>query len=93
MKLLVVGIDGGSWDIFGPRVAADDMPHLATLLEESVYGETDSTWPAHTGPGWPTFVTGTSPGVHGVFSFFASQMPDYGMEVVSSSMRRDRGQV
>lgn len=90
MKLLVIGIDGGSWDVFDPRLAAGDMPNVAGLLEGSMAGDTDSTWPAHTGPGWPTLVTGTPPGVHGVFSFFESQTPAYGMEVVSASRWADR---
>jgi predicted AlkP superfamily phosphohydrolase/phosphomutase len=90
VRLLVVGIDGGTWEVLGPRLIAGAMPATAELLAGSIYGETDTTWPAHTGPGWPTLVTGASPGVHGVFNFFESQTTDYGMSVVSASRWADR---
>jgi predicted AlkP superfamily phosphohydrolase/phosphomutase len=82
---LIIGIDGGGLDAIEPLVAAGRLPNLATLLGASVHGPTTTTWPAHTAPGWSTFVTAEQPGGHGVFQFFDTQHPEYGDRITTSA--------
>ena len=68
-RVLVIGIDGGTWDLIRPWVEAGDLPNLARLMAEGVHGPLESTLPPVTAPAWTTFATGRNPGKHGVFDF------------------------
>jgi predicted AlkP superfamily phosphohydrolase/phosphomutase len=83
-RALIIGIDGGSYDVIDPLVAAGRMPHLAGLLRRGVSAPTDTTWPAHTAPGWTSLLTACRPGGHGVYQFFDTQDPDYRASVRES---------
>lgn len=68
-RVLVIGIDGGTFDLVRPWAEAGDLPNLARLMREGVHGPLESTLPPVTSPAWPTFATGKNPGKHGVFDF------------------------
>ncbi|MBN1953731.1 MAG: alkaline phosphatase family protein [Anaerolineae bacterium] len=68
-RILVVGIDGGTFDLIRPWAEAGHLPHLARLMDEGAWGLLESTLPPVTSPAWPTFATGKNPGQHGVFDF------------------------
>jgi predicted AlkP superfamily phosphohydrolase/phosphomutase len=78
IKALIIGIDGGSFDVIDPLISAGGLPSLAGLLDRAVSARTTCTWPAHTAPGWSSFVTACHPGGHGIYQFFDTQDPDYG---------------
>jgi predicted AlkP superfamily phosphohydrolase/phosphomutase len=67
--MLVIGIDGGTFDLILPWAEAGDLPNLARLMAEGVHGPLESTLPPVTAPAWSTFATGKNPGKHGVFDF------------------------
>jgi predicted AlkP superfamily phosphohydrolase/phosphomutase len=69
LKLLVIGLDGATFDVIRPMVAAGDLPNLAVLMEEGVHGDLESTVPAFSPPAWSSFMTGMNPGKHGIFDF------------------------
>ena len=77
-KALIIGIDGGGFDIVDPLVASGALPNLAGLLERAASAPTTCTWPAHTAPGWSSFVSATNPGGHGIYQFYDTQDPGYG---------------
>ncbi len=68
-RVLVIGIDGGTFDLIRPWAKAGDLPNLARLMDEGIHGPLESTLPPVTSPAWPTFATGMNPGKHGVFDF------------------------
>ena len=47
-RLLIIGLDAGTWDILDPLVASGDMPSLGRLLERSARAELLSTFPPTT---------------------------------------------
>lgn len=69
MKLLILGIDGATFDLILPWVEAGHLPALARLIKGGVHADLASTLPPVTSPAWPTFMTGCNPGKHGVFDF------------------------
>jgi len=81
-KLLVIGLDGGTWDAFDPLIDRGYLPFLADLKKHSSYGTLCSTVPPFTMPAWSTFVTGRNPGNHGVFSFFQHSLEGYNLDNV-----------
>ena len=69
-RAVVIGLDGATFDLIDPLLAAGRLPAFAHLLARGVRSRLMSTIPAATIPAWPTFMTGKSPGRHGVFDFF-----------------------
>ena len=69
MKLLIVGIDGATFDLVRPWAQEGHLPNLARLMADGVSADLASTLPPVTSPAWPTFMTGCNPGKHGVFDF------------------------
>jgi len=69
LKLLVVGLDGATFDVIQPLVAEGRLPHLAGLLAQGSSGPLRSTLPPVTAAAWSTFMTGQNPGRHGIFQW------------------------
>jgi predicted AlkP superfamily phosphohydrolase/phosphomutase len=78
---LVIGLDGGTFDVIDPLAARGLLPNIDRLLRSSASSRTTCTWPAHTAPGWSTFVTAAHPGNHGIYQFYDTQDPGYGARV------------
>jgi predicted AlkP superfamily phosphohydrolase/phosphomutase len=68
-RVLIVGIDGATWDVLGPWIQDGTLRHLARLRQDGSWGELRSTVPPLSAPAWSTFLTGKRPGKHGVFHF------------------------
>jgi predicted AlkP superfamily phosphohydrolase/phosphomutase len=79
-RVLVIGLDGGTFDVFLPLVQQGHMPHLAALLQRSSWGELASTVPPFTASAWSTFITGQNPGQHGILSFQRRDRYNYDRE-------------
>jgi predicted AlkP superfamily phosphohydrolase/phosphomutase len=69
LKLLVLGLDGATFDVVQPLVEEGRLPHLARLLHEGSSGPLRSTLPPVTAAAWSTFMTGQNPGRHGIFQW------------------------
>lgn len=68
-RVLIIGLDGATFDVLNPLIAAGRMPHLKHLIETGVSGILDSTKPPITPAAWTTFMTGKGPGRHGIIDF------------------------
>ena len=68
-RVLIVGLDGATFDLIEPLVAQGRLPALGRLMQEGAWGVLRSTVPPISPTAWTTFATGKSPGKHGVFDF------------------------
>lgn len=68
-RLLIIGLDGATFDVLRPVMNAGYMPNLATLTEKGCAAVLRSTVPPVTPVAWTTFMTGKNPGKHGIFDF------------------------
>jgi predicted AlkP superfamily phosphohydrolase/phosphomutase len=76
-RLAIVGIDGATYEIIRPMVAAGELPHIARLLREGASGDLESEKPPMTPPAWTSMFTGLNPGRHGVFHFIRRKLGTY----------------
>lgn len=66
-KLLVIGLDGATFDLLKPWAAAGAIPTFARLLRTGTHGQLRSVPNTDTAPAWATFATGLNPANHGLF--------------------------
>ncbi len=87
-RVLVIGIDGGTFDLIRPWAEQGHLPHLARLMDEGAWGLLESTLPPVTSPAWPTFASGKNPGKHSVFDFIRPAGGEF--ELVNSTSIKAR---
>lgn len=68
-KVLIIGLDGATWDVLKPVMDEGHMPHLKRVVDSGVSGVLHSTIPPITPAAWTTFLTGKDPGKHGIVDF------------------------
>ncbi len=68
-KILLIGLDGGTWTVLKPAMEQGYMPFLKSLADRGASGILESTVPAITPAAWGGFQTGKKPGKTGVFDF------------------------
>jgi predicted AlkP superfamily phosphohydrolase/phosphomutase len=69
-RVLLIGLDGATFDVLDPLMAQGLMPVLRKFIESGARATLRSTVPALTPPAWTSLVTGRGPGSHGIFDFF-----------------------
>ena len=82
-RVCFVGIDGATWKIIKPMVAAGELPHLAAMMQNGSYGTLMSTDPPNSSLAWTSFQTGVHPGKHGVFFFREQRYGRYVRPIVT----------
>ena len=68
-KVLVIGLDGATFDLIRPWVEQGKLPNLKKLITEGSSGELESTALPNSGPAWVSCLTGVNPGKHGIYGF------------------------
>jgi predicted AlkP superfamily phosphohydrolase/phosphomutase len=68
-RYLVLGLDGGTFDLLDPLMASGDVPFLKGLAERGLRAPLRSVFPPKTIPAWYSFATGLDPGSLGIFGF------------------------
>lgn len=68
-RVLVIGLDGATWDVLDPWMRDGTLPCLAQLRRHGSWGPLRSSIPPITAAAWSTFMTGKRPGKHGVYHF------------------------
>ncbi len=85
--LLVIGLDGATFDVIQPLVAKGMLPNLARLMEAGAWAPLRSTVPPVTFPAWSSFMTGLDPGQHGLFDFTQKVAGTYRIRFSNASDR------
>jgi len=68
-RVLIIGIDGATWDLLDPMLKLGRMPNLASVIAQGARGDMLSTEPPVTPVAWASFQTGVRPEVHGIYGF------------------------
>jgi predicted AlkP superfamily phosphohydrolase/phosphomutase len=68
-RVLIIGLDGATFDVLDPMMAAGRMPNLKAFVDRGTSGVLESTKPPITPAAWTTFMTGKTPGSHGILDF------------------------
>ena len=86
-KALVLALDGASFSVIEPMIADGRLPNLASWMKNGSAGPLRSTIPPVTFPAWSSFMTGLSPGEHGIFDFTQKFPGEYRIRFVNATDR------
>ncbi len=90
MKVLVIGLDGVTFDLLGPWIEAGELPNLQRLMQQGAWGELRSTLPPISSSSWSSFATGVNPGKHGLVDFVFPGADSYKVSMINATSRRTR---
>lgn len=76
-KLLIIGLDGATWDVLKSLINKGALPTLKKLVKNGSYGVLESTIPPVTGGAWLSLATGKTPGKTGVIDFLNKKDESY----------------
>ncbi len=86
-RVMVIALDGATWDVLRPQMAAGRMPNLKRIVESGVSGDLMSVYTPETPTAWSSFMTGMNPGKHGVFDFLVYDPVNKTERPVNSKLR------
>jgi predicted AlkP superfamily pyrophosphatase or phosphodiesterase len=87
--LLLVGLDGATWDLLDPLIAEGALPNFAKLVKAGAHGPLHTFQPTLSPLIWTTIATGVGPARHGIRGFTAPVPGKPGeTAIVTSNMRR-----
>ncbi|MEZ5066755.1 MAG: alkaline phosphatase family protein [bacterium] len=69
-RVLVIGLDGATFDVVDPLLREGLMPNLARLQAAGSSHVLQTIVPAISPPAWTSATTGVNPGKHNIFDFF-----------------------
>lgn len=84
-KVLVIGLDGATFDLIRPWAKKGKLPNFANLMRNGISGELVSPFPFVTPTSLASFMTGKNPGKHGIIDFRIRQNGSYNRAIVNST--------
>jgi predicted AlkP superfamily phosphohydrolase/phosphomutase len=85
VKVLVIGIDAGSWNVVQPLAMKGKLPTIKKLMENGVWGDLTSCVHYFTSPAWKCYSTGKNPGKLGVCGWWNFDKIEKKLSLVSSA--------
>ncbi len=87
-RIVVLGLDGATFDIIKPLALEGKLPHFSKVLNEGCCHDLGSTVPAMSFPAWSSFLTGKNPGRHGIYDFMARRPHSYESQFINATWRK-----
>ena len=84
-RVLVIGLDGATFDLIKPWSAKGMLPNLTRLMKNGSYGNLRSTIQPTTAPAWSTFMTGVNQAKHGLYGFVRRRRDSYNLQITNGS--------
>ncbi|KKU42017.1 MAG: hypothetical protein UX58_C0004G0076 [Candidatus Wolfebacteria bacterium GW2011_GWB2_46_69] len=82
-KVLVIGIDGATWDIAQPMIDRGELPTLKMLIDSGISGHLASIDQPVVPAAWVSFATGQESGSTGVFDFLTPISNSYDFRIIA----------
>lgn len=89
-KVVVIGLDGATFDIIDPLIEQGRLPNLDSIIKGGVRGNLESTIPPLSPVAWTSFMTGKNPGKHGILDFFGRGTDSYNLKFYNAASRGEK---
>jgi predicted AlkP superfamily phosphohydrolase/phosphomutase len=87
-RLLVLGLDGATFDILQPMAEKGELPAIKRLMNGGAWGRLRTVIPPGTGPAWSSIVTGLDPSNHGIFDIIVRAADSYRLAFLNGASLR-----
>ena len=87
-KIIVIGIDGTSWNMLYKGISKGILPTFGFLIENSINGISKSVIPPISPSAWNAMYAGTLPGKTGIFNFFDFDEKSYSYSPIFRKNRK-----
>lgn len=87
-RLLVMGLDGATFDILLPLAKKGNLPAIKSLMDAGASGRLRTVIPPGTGPAWSSIVTGLDPSNHGIFDIIVRAADSYDLAFLNGESLR-----
>ncbi len=88
--VLIIGLDGATFQLLDPWIESGELPCLARLCREGARGVLQSVTPPLSPEAWSTFMTGKHPGLHGVMNFLCFRPGTYEIQFSNGALLRQK---
>jgi len=88
MRVMVIALDGATFDILKPWLEADKLPTLKKLYDNGAHADLMTTFPPITAAAWNSMMTGKNPGKHGIYEFLQRKADAYSVEPMNANKRQ-----
>jgi predicted AlkP superfamily phosphohydrolase/phosphomutase len=72
-RVVLIGLDGASWNLLDPMVKAGELPNFKALMDRGVSADLASVPPFLSPAVWTSIATSRMPEDHGVFYFYSNR--------------------
>jgi len=72
-RVVLIGVDGASWNLLDPMVKTGGLPHFKALMDRGVSADLASVPPFLSPPVWTSIATSRRPEDHGVLFFYSNR--------------------
>lgn len=73
-RVLVIGVDGASWNVIDPMIESGELPNLAALAKRGFTANLSTVEPVTSPVVWTSIATGRTPENHGVTDFLKTRL-------------------
>lgn len=87
-RVLVIGIDGATFDVIRPLKERGRLPHIGRLMDQGCWAPLRTIIPPVTAPAWSSFMTGVNPGRHGIYDFRYREAGTYALRTNNLTTNR-----
>ncbi len=84
-KIIIIGLDGATFDLFDCWVKEKTMSAFETIKEQGAFGELTSMFPPISTVAWASFMTGKNPGKHSIFDFVCRENDSCAVKLINST--------
>ena len=87
-KVLVIGLDGATFDIIYPLIKKGKLPNISRLIDTGTHGVLKSTIPDLSPVAWTSMITGRKPGNHPIYDFITRRESSYDFKSTKGGDRK-----
>ncbi len=89
LKVVIIGVDGITWDVILPMLDKGGLPTIKKLMDEGAHGKLISQTPCLSPAIWTSIATGMKRDKHGIQDFIVKKEGSSKSNLISSNLRKE----
>jgi len=90
VKVILIGLDGATWDVILPLVKQGKTSNLERLIKQGSWADLETIEPTVSPVIWTSIITGKNPDKHGIPDFYVRPPGTYDAVLVTSNIRKTK---